>query len=248
MNEEKMDKESLDFQDAINKNMFDYESILNMEEPTADEKKEKIIEEKEKALMENPQKGSSRSHVVTYIRKNKNIYRKAYSETQLLDVLGFNFKDGESYHCISAGDVDALSYLKVVLRQQDLEHCFISTWCMATDDILQIGEWLDSGKIKVCDVYVGEIFRGSYSAEYDILKPIIKKHNGRFVIFRNHAKIIGGYGKKFYFVTESSANVNTNPRAENTCLNIGKDIYDFYKGYFDKIISFEKEERDSEKG
>lgn len=182
-----------------------------------------------------------RRNVICNIRRDKNIYRKAFSETQLLDVLGFNFKEGESYHTISAGDVDILSFLKCVLRQQDLKHCLFSTWCMAQDDILQMEEWLKAGKIKTMDAYVGEIFKGSYSAEYDLLKPIIKRYHGRFVIFRNHAKIIAGHGDKFYFVVESSANINTNPRTENNCLNISKGLYEFYKGYYDGIISFEKE-------
>ena len=184
-----------------------------------------------------------RRNVICTIRRDKNIYRKAFSETQLLDVLGFDFKEGESYHTISAGDVDILSFLKCVLRQQDLEHCLFSTWCMAQDDILQIEEWLNFGKIKTMDAYVGEIFKGSYSAEYDLLKPIIKKYGGRFVIFRNHAKIIAGYGNKFAFAVESSANINTNPRCEQNCLTIAEGIYHFYKDFYDKIISFEADER-----
>lgn len=183
---------------------------------------------------------SVRRNVICTIRRDKNIYRKAFSETQLLDVLGFNFKEGESYHTISAGDVDILSFLKCVLRQQDLKHCLFSTWCMAQDDILQMEEWLVARKIKTMDAYVGEIFKGSYSAEYDLLKPIIKKYKGRFVIFRNHSKVIAGIGDKFAFAVESSANINTNPRTENNCLTIAKGLYEFYKGYYDGIISFEK--------
>ena len=30
--------------------------------------------------------------------KNKNLFRRAFSETQLLDLLGIDFKDGESLH------------------------------------------------------------------------------------------------------------------------------------------------------
>ena len=79
--------------------------------------------------------------------------------------------------------------------------------------------------------------------DIDLLKPIIKKYKGRFVIFRNHAKIIAGIGNKFAFAVESSANINTNPRTENNCLTIAKGIYKFYKEYYDSIISFEKKER-----
>jgi len=117
----------------------------------------------------------------------------------------------------------------------------ITIWCMAMDDVLQIEEWLQAGKIKTMDAYVGEIFTGTYGGEYAVLKPLLKAYGGKIVIFRNHSKVIAGYGKKFYFVTESSANVNTNPRAENTVLTIGKGIFDFYKEYFDGIISFAKD-------
>lgn len=112
---------------------------------------------------------------------------------------------------------------------------------MAMDDVLQIEEWLQAGKIKTCNAYVGEIFTGTYGGEYAVLKPLLETYGGKVVIFRNHSKIIAGHGKKFYFAVESSANINTNPRAENTCLTIGKGIFDFYKEYFDGIISFVKD-------
>ena len=100
------------------------------------------------------------------------LYRRAFSETQLLDVLPKEFKDGYSYNCITAGDVDSLSYLKVVLRQQDLDYCLFSTWCMAAEDILQFRQWVEEGRIKKLDAYVGEIFPNSYKIEYKMLKDM----------------------------------------------------------------------------
>ena len=173
-------------------------------------------------------------------RTDKNIYRKAYSESKLLDALGVEFKNGESYHCITAGDVDSLSYLKAVLRQQDLDYCLFSTWCMAADDVMQIEEWLESGKIKRIDAYVGEIFPGSYKFEYAKLRSLMIRYKGRMVCFRNHSKIYAGYGPKFAFGIETSANINTNPRTENGCITIGRDIFEFYKQYFDKVVSIIK--------
>ena len=192
---------------------------------------------------ENPSTKPTQTHrrnTECLIRNDKTIYRRAFSETQLLDVLGFDFKDGESYHCITAGDVDSLSYLKCVLRQQDLDYCLFSTWCMAADDILQFEEWLKAGKIKKLDAYVGEIFPGSYKMEYKALKRIFDEYQcGRIAVFKNHSKIYAGIGNKFAFGIETSANINTNPRAENGCLTIGDEIFEFYKEYFDGIISFE---------
>jgi hypothetical protein len=186
-------------------------------------------------------KQTHRRNTECLIRETKTIYRRAFSETQLLDVLGLEFKEGYSYHCITAGDVDSLSYLKCVLRQQDLDYCLFSTWCMAADDIMQFEEWLEKGKIKKLDAYLGEIFPGTYKMEWKKIKQVFEKYQcGRIAVFKNHSKIFAGIGNKFAFGIETSANINTNPRTENGCVTIGKDIYEFYKNYFDGIISFEK--------
>ena len=172
-------------------------------------------------------------------RRALHLYRRAFSETQLLDLHNEPFQEGYSYHFITAGDIDSLSYLKLILRQQDLDYCLFSTWCMAQEDIFQIRDWLEAGRIKQMDAYVGEIFPGSYKQEYKLLKPIIEAHGGRIAVFRNHAKVYAGYGNKFAFGIETSANINTNPRTENGCITIDKKLYEFYRTYFDGIKSFQ---------
>lgn len=181
---------------------------------------------------------SHRRTVALKQRNMKTVYRKAYSETQLLDAIGMDFKEGEIYNCITAGDVDAMSYLKLIIRQQDIEYLLISTWVIANDDILLLEEWINDGKIKKCDVYVGEIFMKSYVFEYEDLKRIITPKIGRIANFKNHSKIFAGYGSKFHFGVQMSCNINTNPRCENGSITINKEIFDFYKQYFDEIKSF----------
>lgn len=200
----------------------------------------KQIKEIDKA--EPPKKTRRRASCLKQ-RNIKTIYRRAFSESSLMDVVGNDFRNGEVYNCITAGDVDALSYLKIILRQQEVEYVLISTWVMANDDILQLEEWLKTGKIKKCDIYVGEIFSNSYKAEYRELKRIITPDIGRIAIFKNHSKIFAGYGNKFYFGIQTSANINTNPRTEQGSITINKEIYQFYKEYFDGIISYDKENR-----
>lgn len=198
-------------------------------------------------IEEKKEKKSSRRSVACLELTSKYLYRKAYSEVQLFDVVGSDMKDGQSYHCITGGDVDALSYLKIILRQQNLDYLLFSTWCMAAEDVLQIEEWLIQGKIKKLDAYVGEIFPGSYHIEYQMLKNIMTKYNcGRVCVFKNHSKIFAGYGEKFYFGVETSANINTNPRTENGCITIDKGIYEFYRNYFDGIESFEKDTKNTQ--
>lgn len=169
-------------------------------------------------------------------------YRRAFSEVNLINSAGIEFKENYSYNFITAGDVDALSYLKLVLNHQNLDYCLLSTWVMSAEDILQFEKWVEGGKIKKLDMYLGEIFPNSYKIEFSMVKKIYAKFDdlGRFAVFKNHSKIFAGYGDKFHFGIQTSANVNTNPRTENGCITINKDIFDFYKSYFDGIKSFEK--------
>ena len=169
-------------------------------------------------------------------------YRRAFSEVNLLNSAGLEFKENHSYNFLTAGDVDALSYLKLILNHQSLEHCLLSTWVMNAEDILQIDNWVDEGKIKRLDMYLGEVFPNSYKVEMLMVERLYKKYEGlgRFAVFRNHSKIFAGYGDKFYFGIQTSANINTNPRTENGCITINKEIYNFYKEYFDGIKSFDK--------
>ena len=210
---------------------------------TENEWSDEVAEESVVKETKEEKKTSKRRSSACVTRSEKTIYRRAFSETQLLDILPKEIKDKESYHCITAGDVDGLSYLKYILRHQDLDYCLFSTWCMASDDVLQFEEWLEQGKIKKLDAYVGEIFPSSYKYEYEKLKEIFNKYKcGRIAVFRNHAKIFAGHGKDFYFGIQTSANINTNPRTENGCITIDKKIFTFYKEYFDKIKTIVKDE------
>lgn len=178
---------------------------------------------------------------ISYQHSTKHLYRRAYSELTLLDLMNdCDFNNDDCYHFITAGNIDSLSFLKIILRKQNLDYCLFSTWCMAPEDILQFDEWLKQGKIKKLDAFVGEIFPNTYKKEFEFLKEVFKNNNcGRIAVFKNHSKIYAGYGEKFYFGIESSANINTNPRTENCCITIGDGIYNFYKEYFDNIKSFE---------
>lgn len=112
---------------------------------------------------------------------------------------------------------------------------------MSADDIMQFEEWLEDGKIKKLDAYLGEIFPKSYPFEWKKIQEIFEKYKcGTISVFRNHSKVYAGYGDLYPFAIESSANINTNPRTEQTCITIDEGLYLFYKDYYSKINSFEK--------
>lgn len=211
-----------------------------------------IVIKKRKSVRKNSEGGDSAIDKRTRRRtaaclelSTRHLYRRAFSESILLDLLGsFSFSEGMSYHFITAGDIDSLSYLKAIIRAQNINHCLLSTWCMAAEDIFQLQQWISDGRIRKLDIYVGEIFPNSYKIEYQMLLEMYandgaKAGGGRLAVFRNHSKIFAGIGEKFAFGIETSANVNTNPRTENGCITISNEIYEFYKDYFDGIKSFE---------
>ncbi len=170
---------------------------------------------------------------------DKLLLHRAASELALDKKLDWHFEKGYEYHCISQGDIDSLSYLRFILKQEKLNYCFLSTWVMAAADVEEIDDWLRKGYIKKIDIFVGEIFRNNIV--YGQLEKVLRRHNcGRIKVFRNHSKVMVGYGERFDFVIESSANINTNPRTEQTAIFISTELADFYKEYFDGIIPFNK--------
>lgn len=168
------------------------------------------------------------------IHTQKDITRQMMSDRNVEDSLPWHFHDGESWHCISYGDVDSLSYLKHVLRGQRLEYALLTTWAMASADINELSEWVDDGLIGRLDVYVSEHFLGTYSKELELLCALCRRTGGRAASIRNHSKIMCLYGDNAICV-ESSANINANSHIEQTSLVVSEELCDFYKGVFDSL-------------
>lgn len=162
------------------------------------------------------------------------------SEAALSESLDWHLEKGVAYHVISCGDVDSLTYLRHVVKDQRVRYCIVSTWCMAREDATEMGKWIERGDVGRFDYYVGEIFKGGYRGCRDVLDETCSKCSGRVARFRNHSKVMVVFGEKYDCVIESSANVDTNPRTEQTCITVDSDLTQFYKEYFDGIKSFDQ--------
>lgn len=161
------------------------------------------------------------------------------SQAALDDALDWHMESGCAYHIISAGDVDSLTYLRHIVRQQRCDYVLLSTWCMALADAQEMRTWVERGFVKRFDFYVGEIFKNGYRGCRDELDSICALTGGRTARFRNHSKLMCVYGESFDCVIESSANVDTNPRTEQTCITVSTELADFYKAYFDGVNDFD---------
>ena len=172
------------------------------------------------------------------ITREKHFLRRVNSELHLEEQLPWHFENGYSYHCISFGDVDSLTYLRAIVKQQKIKYVAISTWRLASTDAEEIGKWLDKGYIERCDFYIGEISLSVYPDVYKYLLDKVSKNGGRVAVFKNHSKIMAGFGEKYDFAIVSSANINTNPRCENTTITVNTELARFYKDFYDGIKSF----------
>lgn len=170
-------------------------------------------------------------------RKNKTVLRRANSETHLAEILP-EIEMEASYHIISRGDIDSMTYLVHLLKAGGpIDTLTLSTWCMAMPDVDEIDNAIDTGMIGHCHFCIGEIFPGQYPEEYDMLRQIETTGKVRVTVARNHSKVMLGAApdRGWYFVIESSANANTNPRIEQTAIHMSKDLHDFYQEFFDSL-------------
>jgi len=180
-------------------------------------------------------KGKTRDIKVSHRMSKRPMERKAQSEKSLEDAIHrWSFREGDSYHCFTFGDVDFMTFVKFILRQQYAPYIAVSSWVISGEDILDLQEWQRRGLIGRIDLFLGEIFERSYPDAYKVARELISQCGGRLCIIRNHSKLVAIQGERFNALIESSANMNTNPRSENAVVTVDRrlveDCIDFLAG------------------
>lgn len=169
--------------------------------------------------------------------------RRAKSEAMLAELLPARLDDGASVHVISHGDIDAFSYVRHAIAGLGyVDLLALSTWCMGKHDLEQLGEWLNAGIVDACELYLGEIFPAQYGDEYELAQQLAAAYDVRLVIARNHSKVslLANHDAGHYLVVESSANVNTNPRIEQSTLTRSRPLYEFYLEFYRGLRSIDR--------
>lgn len=181
---------------------------------------------------------AQRMRVHTETGKKRYDVRRFISEQHVMETMDWYWNQGVTYNIISAGDVDFLTFVRHALRQQPAEYLLLSSWCFGVEDVAEIASWIDRGFVGRFDCYMGEIAQAIYAKCQEDLTTAAQKTGGRVGVLRNHSKVGVIYGDAFDCVICSSANINTNPRAENTIITCDTDVADFYKSFFDGIHPF----------
>lgn len=190
--------------------------------------------------LEPKRKKEAGPHLRIHTERGKVIFdkRRFASETALMAAADWYWRPGCVYHVLTGGDVDFLAFLRFALRQQPAEYLMVSSWCYGVEDVAEIASWVDRGYVRRLDAYMGEIAAASYALCQEELAAAAEATGGRVGVFRNHSKVAVILGDRFSCAITSSANINTNPRTENTVITCERDVALWYKAYYDGIHPF----------
>lgn len=170
-------------------------------------------------------------------RKEMRLKLMRTSREENLKNLWLPLENGYSYHYLTAGDIDFMSFLSLIIEKHGpLEDCYASTWTMSREDCELLDTWLAGGQIRAYTMFVGEYLHSRKTDIYYTLTRLMRKHGCRLKMFANHCKIIAAHAGDFYAVVEGSANFTTNPRTENQTITVDRELYEFYRAFFEDIL------------
>lgn len=219
-------------------NATDWDILLGLCGQMEPEEPEESEPPAEEPAAEEAERKGQRLRVRT--ERSKMIFdkRRYKSETNLMADIDWHWRPGDMYHVMSCGDVDFLTFLRFAIRQQPAQYLMLSSWCYGPEDVEEVASWVRRGYVERLDAYMGEIAGASYAMCQTELEAACRATGGRAGVFRNHSKVAVLLGPRFDCVVTSSANINTNPRTENTVITCDRDVALWYKDYFDGIHPF----------
>ena len=100
-------------------------------------------------------KVETKSGAAAIKRKNRHLTRRAKSEEVLRSILPDSVDVGDSYHVMSSGDVDSMSFMTFYMINYKFDEVLISTWVIADSDIDNLIDMMRHDRIKKLRLYLG---------------------------------------------------------------------------------------------
>jgi len=166
--------------------------------------------------------------------------RRVDSDEKLAALVPAKIDPGDSWHILSNGDIDVLSILRHLLTGvTHFDSVLVTTWRINKEDLEQIDAWLDAGRIEEFHLLIDQRFGRLAPDEYQMAKRMAADYCGSVTTCLNHSKVTlcNNAAANAWLVVESSANVNTNRRLEQSAVHNSQPLFDFYKEAFDGIRS-----------
>lgn len=152
---------------------------------------------------------------------------------------------GTTWHCISNSRFNFWSFVPAVLAYLGnyTTTLHIATWTTNNVNSKELIDLYDSGKIGKVVFVVGNYFKVREAPVYNFLASKLLERKQTIISGEHHAKILLLQNEEHYITIESSANLTSNPRTEQFCYSNDKDLYHFYKSWFESLA--QKEEKAS---
>ena len=164
--------------------------------------------------------------------------RRIHNEASLSGLLPARIEAGTSWHVLSSGDIDVLSITRHLLHGAgSFDSLRMTTWRINRDDLEQIEKWLDAGIVETFHLLIDQRFQRLAPDEYALAKHITTTYGGSVNMTLNHSKVTlaSNAATNYWLAIESSANVNTNRRLEQTAIHHSRELHDFYQEAFNAI-------------
>lgn len=166
--------------------------------------------------------------------------RRVHNAEKLAELLPTTIAPGDSWHVLSSGDIDVLSYTRHLLAGAGyFDELFTTTWRINLEDIQQVTEWMDAGLIAEWHLLIDQRFQRLAPDAYQAAKAATDTYGGSVSMALNHSKVTlaSNASTNTWLVLESSANVNTNNRLEQTAIHNSPELHAFYSAAFHRIRS-----------
>jgi intracellular sulfur oxidation DsrE/DsrF family protein len=144
---------------------------------------------------------------------------------------------GEYYHIVSNGRFDYFTFLPVILdRIHHITELYGSTWTMNRQNVTDLLEYIDQGRIDRVTVISGLYFKRRETSVYATLLQGLTKRGMCYLSCENHAKVMLLRSADSWYVIEGSANWTANPRIEQNILVNSEQVYLFHRDWMESLI------------
>lgn len=174
-------------------------------------------------------------HKRTPNRKNYAVLKQEVVKDFLTGIPG----PGETWHIVSNGKYDYWTFVPVILDilKEPAHEFYGSTWTMNRNNVQELIELFDTGRIEKIAILTGTYFKRRETAVYATLTEALFSRKQRYVAFQNHAKVILiGTETGSKIVVEGSANFTANPRLEQYTLSNDQGLYEFHKAWMEQML------------
>lgn len=186
---------------------------------------------------EQPEALIYREHKPT-LREFKAIKANEYLH-QVLDGLP---EVGTTIHAISNSRFNFWSFVPSVIAYLGnyTTTLHIATWTTNNINSKELIDLYDQGKIGKIVFVVGNYFKVREAPVYNFLASKLLERKQTIISGEHHAKILLLQNENHYITIESSANLCANPRSEQFTYTNDRDLFDFYRNWFDSLAQKEK--------